>query len=167
MKNKYLKLFVLVAVLLTFVVGCGKKEEKEKDHPSYNDEPTEAEKKEYKKNCEIAAKKAYASYKARSDKPVIEGVCANPSNNFIQITFKVDEELLYQFRYIVEDDSIDYNESLGNTENHEQCKGKSEEELGLVCASQNLMLTSYKTTLDLTDSIYSYQYMKIDLSKLD
>ena len=165
MKNNYLKMFVLVAVLLTVVVGCGKKEERE-DQPNLNDKPTEAEKKEYKRNCEIAAKKAYASYKTITNKPIIEGVCSNPSNSYIQIFFKLDEELLYQFRYDVEDGSIDYHETLSNTENHEQCKTQSEGNLSTVCANQNLMLSSYKTVLNLTDSVFSYQYMMIDVSKL-
>ena len=166
MKNKNLKLFVLFALMLTLVVGCGKKEEKETVDP-IDDGPSESEKKEYKRNCEIAAQKAYNSYKIRSSKPIKEGLCSSSSSNFVYIYFKIEDELLYQFQYIVDEDRISYNETLGNTENHEQCKGQSKDDLSIVCANQNLLLANYETTLDLTDSIYSYQYMKVDLSKLN
>ena len=165
-ESKNLKCLVLLLAVLVLVAGCGKKIEEKEIIPDY-DSVTEEEKAEYKKNCEIAAQKAYDIYKTKYTQKIKEGLCGNPSNKFIQITFKVDEKLLYQFNYTVGEDKASYNETLGNTENHEQCENLPDDENpGLVCASQNLMLSSYQTTLDLTDSIYSYEYMKIDLSIL-
>lgn len=165
LESRKLKFILLVFAVLTLVVGCIKKEEKE--ITTFDDEVSEEEKAEYKKNCETAAQKAYDIYKSKYTKAIKEGVCSNTSNKYIQITFKVEEKLLYQFRYTVGEDEAEYNETLGNTENHEQCENLPEDESpGLVCASQNLMLSSYETTLDLTDSMFSYQYMMVDLSKL-
>ena len=165
-KSRNLKFILMIFVVMFFVAGCTKKVEKEQALLD-NDEVSEAEKAEYKKNCEIAAQKAYNIYKSKYTKAIKEGVCGNPTNSYIQITFKVDEKLLYQFSYKVGDDEASYNETLGNTENHEQCENLPEDENpGLYCASQNLMLSSYKTSLELTDSIYSYKYMMVDLSKL-
>ena len=51
MKNKNLKLFVLFALMLTLVVGCGKKEEKETVDP-IDDGPSESEKKELREKLQ-------------------------------------------------------------------------------------------------------------------
>jgi PDZ domain-containing secreted protein len=166
MKRKILGL-LFIFVVLVGITGCGKKEEEEEG--LYPEEVSEAEQKVYKENCDKAAQNAYDLYKTKYSRKLIEGVCSNTSNSHITITFKAGDKVFYRFTYNVDDDTVDHNEQIYSTENYEeQCESLPEDQRGLFCATQKLIISGYDTEVSLTnkDHPYSYQYWMIDTSKL-